>query len=65
MKKSRINRISLTWNVPTEILYAGNDNLVFRQTVNEFINSHNAHLTAMKNGERWFHTDEQFAFLDS
>lgn len=54
----------ITWNVPTEILYAGNDNLVSRQTVNEFMSSHNAHLTVMENGEHWFHTDEQLAFLD-
>ncbi len=54
----------ITWNVPTEILYAGHDNLVSRQTVNEFISSHNAHLTVMENGEHWFHTDEQLAFLD-
>lgn len=54
----------IIWNVPTEILYAGNDNLTSRQTVNEFINSHNAHLTVMENGEHWFHTDEQLAFLD-
>lgn len=40
-------------------------NLVSRQTVNEFISSHNAHLTVMENGEHWFHTDEQLAFLDS
>lgn len=55
----------ITWNVPTEILYAGNDNLVPRQTVNEFISNHNTHLTVMENGEHWFHTDEQLAFLDS
>lgn len=54
----------IIWNVPTEILYSGNDNLTSRQTVNEFINSHNAHLTVMENGEHWFHTDEQLAFLD-
>lgn len=55
----------IVWNVPTEILYAGNDNLVSYQTVNQFISSHNAHLTVMKNGEHWFHTEEQLAFLDS
>lgn len=55
----------ITWNVPTKILYAGNDNLTSRQTVNEFIGSHNAHLTVMENGEHWFHTDEQLAFLDA
>ena len=54
----------ITWNVPTEILYAGNDNLVSRKTVNEFISNHNTHLTVMENGEHWFHTDEQLAFLD-
>lgn len=55
----------VTWNVPTEILYATNDNLVSRQTVNEFICNHNAHLTVMENGEHWFHTDEQLSFLDA
>lgn len=55
----------IVWNVPTEILYAGNDNLTSRQTVNRFISSHNAHLTVMENGEHWFHTDEQLTFLDS
>lgn len=54
----------VTWNVLTEILYAGNDNLISRQTVDEFISSHNAHLTVMEKGEHWFHTDEQLAFLD-
>ncbi len=55
----------IIWNVATEILYAGNDNITSRQTVNEFVSSHNAHLTVMENGEHWFHTDEQLAFLDT
>jgi len=54
----------ITWNVPTEILYAGNDNLVSRQTINKFISNHNANLTVMENAEHWFQTDEQLAFLD-
>ena len=54
----------IKWVVPTEILYAENDNLVSRKTVNEFVSNHNARLTVMKNGEHWFHTDEQLAFLD-
>ena len=53
----------ITWNVPTEILYAGNDNLISRQTINKFISDHNANLTVLENGEHWFHTDEQLAFL--
>ena len=55
----------LAWNVPTEILYAGMDNIVSRQTVNEFVGSHNARLTIMENGEHWFHTEEQLAFLNN
>lgn len=54
----------IKWDVPTEILYAENDNLVSRKTVNEFVSNHNARLTVMENGEHWFHTDEQLAFLD-
>lgn len=55
----------IIWNIPTEILYAGKDKLVSRQTVNEFVSNYNAHLTVMENGEHWFHTDEQLAFLDA
>lgn len=54
----------IEWNVPTEILYAGKDNLTSLQTVNMFVSRHNAKLTIMENGEHWFHTDEQIAFLD-
>ena len=55
----------ITWNIPTEILYAENDTLISRQTVDRFVSSHHAALTVMENGEHWFHTDEQIAFLDS
>ena len=54
----------ITWNIPTEILYAGNDNLTLRQTVNDFLFTHDANLTVMENGEHWFHTDEQLSFLN-
>lgn len=54
----------IIWNIPTEILYAGNDNLTSRQTVKKFIGSHNANLTVMENGEHWFHTNEQLTFLN-
>ena len=51
------------WNIPTEILYAENDHLISRQTVDNFVAAHNAALTVMPQGEHWFHTDEQLAFL--
>lgn len=54
----------LTWNVPTEILYAGNDTITSRETVNNFVSGHDVKLTVMDNGEHWFHTEEQIAFLD-
>ena len=54
----------IKWNVPTEILYAQKDNLTTFETVNNFVNKHNARLTIMANGEHWFHTEEQLAFLD-
>ena len=53
----------VTWNVPTEILYAGKDNITSRRTVDDFVSSHEAGLTVMEDGEHWFHTDEQIAFL--
>lgn len=52
----------IVWNIPTEILYAGSDNLTSRQTIEKFVNSHNAHLTVMESGEHWFYTAEQIAF---
>ncbi|MDY6399967.1 MAG: hypothetical protein SPL10_08160 [Synergistales bacterium] len=53
----------LKWNIETEILYGEKDNLTSFETVNDFINKHNAKLTVMKNGEHWFHTPEQMDFL--
>lgn len=54
----------ITWNVPTEILYAEKDHLTSRETVDAFVSSHHANLTVMQKGEHWFHTKEQVAFLD-
>ena len=54
----------ITWDIPTEILYAEHDNITSRETVNEFVRTHGAKLTVMENGEHWFHTEEQVAFLD-
>lgn len=52
------------WNVPTEILYGDNDNLTDKQTITAFAKEISAGLTIMENGEHWFHTAEQMAFLD-
>ena len=54
----------IVWKVPTDILYAENDNLTAFQTVSDFANHTKASLTVMSGGEHWFHTKEQMNFLD-
>ena len=54
----------VSWTIPTSILYGGNDNLQSLDTIKAFAEKIGADLTIMENGEHWFHTDEQMAFLD-
>ena len=54
----------LRWDAPTAILYAENDELISRASVERFCSGHSASLTVMPGGEHWFHTDGQLAFLD-
>ena len=54
----------LTWHADTEILYGERDNLTSLETVRAFAEKTGAHLTVMENGEHWFHTAEQMAFLE-
>lgn len=56
---------SAVWAVPTHILYGEKDNLTSYGTVSDFARKIKATLTVMKNGEHWFHTDDQLAFLDN
>lgn len=51
------------WRCPTEILYAGHDNLTSRETVSAFAEMHGASLTIYEPGEHWFHTPQQLAAL--
>ena len=55
----------IEWNVPTNILYAENDFLTSLETMTNFANKTNSSLTIMKNGEHYFHTEEQMNFLDN
>lgn len=52
------------WKIPTHILYGENDNLTSLEAITEFTEKTGATLCVMKNGEHWFHTKEQMAFLD-
>lgn len=54
----------LKWKIPTHILYAQNDNLTSYKTILKFSKKTNASLTVMEEGEHWFHTKKQMAFLD-
>ena len=55
----------IAWQVPTEILYAGGDHLVSRQSVERFEEEHRVGLTLREGGEHRFHTQEQMAIQDN
>lgn len=54
----------IVWKIPTEILYGQNDDHTSKETLDSFVQSHNAHVTIMENGQHWFHTKEQVNFLN-
>ena len=54
----------LKWNKESYILYGEKDNLTSLETIDGFAKETASHLTIMKDGEHWFHTDEQLKFLD-
>ena len=54
----------IRWMVPTHIIYGEKDDLTSLQTVSAFAERIGATLTVMPDGEHWFHTAEQMAFLD-
>lgn len=58
------NRIT-KWDSPTAILYAGQDYLTARKTVDDFAQRFGCAVTVMENGEHWFHTEQQLAVLDA
>ena len=62
---SYVRKDTIHWDIPTNILFANNDNMTSVETMTNFANKINANLTIMKDGEHWFHTDEQMAFLDN
>ena len=55
----------IRWTVPTQILYGEKDELTPYTVVSAFARRIGAGLTVMKDGEHWFHTKRQMAFLDS
>lgn len=59
-----VRKNPIKWKIPTEILYGEYDTLTSLGTVSDFARANKAKLTVMKNGEHWFHTEEQMKFLD-
>ena len=55
----------ISWNIPTCILYGGQDHLTAPETISAFSEQIGAELTVMPGGEHWFHTEEQLRFLDA
>ena len=52
------------WSVPTAILYGRQDQLQAPETIRAFSERISASLTVLEDGEHWFHTPAQMAFLD-
>ncbi|MCR5731394.1 MAG: alpha/beta hydrolase [Sphaerochaetaceae bacterium] len=53
----------INWRVPTEILYGRQDEITEYMTISEFAAQTGSGVTVMQNGEHYFHTEEQMAFL--
>ena len=58
-----VRKHPIKWDIPTEILYGGNDSLTSLETVTGFAERTGAGLTVMQGGEHWFHTEQQLDFL--
>ncbi len=52
------------WNCKTSVLYGEHDNLMEQSVVESFCKKNNCDFTMMKNGEHWFHTEEEVAFMN-
>ena len=50
------------WNKKTYILYGNKDNMQNESIIKDFSNEFNCDLTILKNGEHYFHTEEQLNF---
>ena len=51
------------WQIPTAVLYAGQDTMTDTATIETFAKNHAAKLTVYEQGEHWFHTPEQLEVL--
>lgn len=61
---SYVRNRDISWKVPTEVLYGSEDKYTSFDSIKKFAVNHGCSLTVMKDGEHWFHTEEQMKFLD-
>ena len=52
------------WNKKTYILYGNKDNMQNENIIKDFSNEFNCDLTILRNGEHYFHTEEQLNFYN-
>lgn len=52
------------WNKKTYILYGNKDNMQNESIIKDFSSEFNCDLTILKNGEHYFHTEEQLNFYN-
>ena len=58
-----VNNPITSWAAPTYILRPEVDLIVSEEVGHDFISQHQCQVTIMPDGEHWFHTPEQLAFL--
>ena len=60
-----VSRDKDTWEVPTDVLYGSNDELVYIENIADFLAAHpKAKLTIKEGAEHYFHTPEEKKFIE-
>lgn len=63
-KKYSLNDYHARWDVPTEVLYGSNDELVYIENIMEYLEHHPlSKLTVRQGSNHWFHTEEEKEFI--
>ena len=58
-----VSNLITQWNAPTYILRPETDLVVSEEVGCDFISEYQCKVTTMPNGEHWFHTPEQLAYM--
>ena len=58
-----VRNTPVKWDIPTTVLYGEKDELQSFTSIKSFAEKTRSEIIVMKNGEHWFHTEEQMQFL--